>query len=104
MGQGADASILARAEFMHQTRADASKYTWYNIPTKMLYDPAPLNDMGDPGWDMSAYANYSGGAQSYTYRRRTSMERAEPGVRAEPRVQTEPGEGNTDTRKARLHA
>jgi hypothetical protein len=37
----------------------------------MLYDPAPLNDMGDPGWDMSAYANYSGGALSYTYRRRT---------------------------------
>ena len=35
MGQGADASILARAEFMHQTRADASKYTWYNIPTKV---------------------------------------------------------------------
>ena len=37
----------------------------------MLYDPAPLNDMGDPGWDMSAYANYSGGAQSFTYRSRT---------------------------------
>jgi hypothetical protein len=35
MGQGADASILARAEFMHQTRADSSKYTWYNIPTKV---------------------------------------------------------------------
>ena len=29
MGQGADASILARAEFMHQTRADSSEYTWY---------------------------------------------------------------------------
>ena len=71
MGQGADASILARAEFMHQTRADSSQYTWYNIPTKMLYDPAPLNDLGDPGWDMSAYANYSGGAQSFTYRSRT---------------------------------
>ena len=70
MGQGADASILARAEFMHQTRADSSKYTWYNIPTKMLYDPAPLNDLGDPGWDMSAYANYSGGSQNYEYGRR----------------------------------
>ena len=29
MGQGADASILARAEFMHQTRADSSEFTWY---------------------------------------------------------------------------
>ena len=53
---------------------------------------------------MSAYANYSGGAQSYTYRRRTSMERGKPGVQAEPRVHAEPGEGNTDTRRARLHA
>ena len=52
-GNGADASILARAEFMHERRSDASKYTWYNIPTKMLYDPAPLNDPGDRGYDMS---------------------------------------------------
>ena len=28
-GLGADASILARAEFMHQTRADPSEFTWY---------------------------------------------------------------------------
>ena len=27
-GLGADASILARAEFMHQTRADPSEFTW----------------------------------------------------------------------------
>ena len=72
-GLGADASILARAEFMHQTRADSSEFTWYNIPTKMLYDPAPLNDPGDAGWDMSPYLNYSGGAQSYTYRRRRAL-------------------------------
>ena len=45
--------------------------TSLTYPSKMLYDPAPLNDMGDPGWDMSAYANYSGGAQSFTYRSRT---------------------------------
>ena len=70
MGVGRDGSIIARAEFMHQSRADSSKWTWYNIPTKMLYDPAPLNDLGDPGWDMSAYMNYSSGVQSYTYTRR----------------------------------
>ena len=70
-GLGANASILSRADFMNERRADKTKYTWYNIPTKMLYDPAPLNDPGDPGHDMSAYANYSSGAQSFTYRRRT---------------------------------
>ena len=70
MGLGRDGSIIARAEFMHQTRADSSEWTWYNIPTKMLYDPAPLNDLGDPGHDMSEYMNYSGGAQSFTYDRR----------------------------------
>ena len=36
----------------------------------MLYDPAPYNDPGDPGWDMSAYAAYSGGGQTFSYRRR----------------------------------
>ena len=35
----------------------------------MLYDPAPLNDLGDPGWDMSAYEAYSSGGQTFTYRR-----------------------------------
>ena len=70
MGVGPDASILARAEFMHQTRKDPSLYTWYNIPTKMLYDPAPLNDPGDAGWDMGPYMNYSMGVQNYVYRRR----------------------------------
>ena len=34
----------------------------YNIPTKMLYDPAPYNDMGDPGHDMSKYMDYNNGA------------------------------------------
>ena len=68
-GNGADASILARAEFMHERRSDSSKYTWYNIPTKMLYDPAPLNDPGDRGYDMSNYSKYSGGVESFTFRR-----------------------------------
>ena len=36
----------------------------------MLYDPAPLNDPGDPGWDMGPYMNYSEGVQNYVYRRR----------------------------------
>ena len=39
----------------------------------MLYDPAPLNDLGDPGHDMSAYMNYSGGGLSYSYRRSLRM-------------------------------
>ena len=59
-GNGPDSSILARAEFMNELRKDASKYTRYNIPSKMLYDPAPYNDLADPGWDMSEYAEYSG--------------------------------------------
>ena len=41
-GLGPDASILARSEFMHERRKDKSQFTWYNIPTKMLYDPAPM--------------------------------------------------------------
>ncbi|EOD39164.1 hypothetical protein EMIHUDRAFT_223628, partial [Emiliania huxleyi CCMP1516] len=68
-GSGPDTSLLAPAEFMNLLRADPSKFTWYNIPAKMLYDPAPLNDPADPGHDMSRWANYSGGGQSYTYRR-----------------------------------
>ena len=70
-GLGPHASITSRAEFMHERRADTSKFTFYNIPTKMLYDPAPLNDLGDPGWDMSAYVDTledHGGL--FTYRRR----------------------------------
>ena len=35
----------------------------------MLYDPAPLNDPADPGWDMGPYMNYSEGVQNYVYRR-----------------------------------
>ena len=50
----------------------------------MLYDPAPLNDLGDPGHDMSAYMNYSGGGLSYGYRRSRRMEHDEPGEAAEP--------------------
>ena len=47
-----------------------SPFHRYNIPSKMLYDPAPLNDPTDPGWDMSAYAAFDNGAQSYTFGRR----------------------------------
>lgn len=36
----------------------------------MLYDPAPLNDPGDPGHDMSPWVNYSAGLQSFNYRRK----------------------------------
>ena len=50
----------------------------------MLYDPAPLNDLGDPGHDMSAYMNYSGGGLSYDYRRSRRMELDEPAEAAEP--------------------
>ena len=49
LGLGPDASILARAEFMHQTRSDPSEYTWYDpisrpylahiSPTSLLYLP-----------------------------------------------------------------
>ena len=49
----------------------------------MLYDPAPLNDLGDPGHDMSAYMNYSGGGLSYDYRRSRRMEHDEPAEPAE---------------------
>ena len=114
-GRGADSSVLARAEFMNERRANPSKWTWYNIPTKvrkhayypcthahmhtckqiqtkahkckqimahvqcvdraplsliqMLYDPAPLNDPGDPGHDMSAYVERCGDSEVFTYRR-----------------------------------
>ena len=40
-GLDAGSSILARSEFMHEQRANGD-FTWYNIPTKMLYDPCPL--------------------------------------------------------------
>ena len=43
----------------------------------MLYDPAPYNDPGDPGWDMSAYMEYNNGQQSFTYRRRSLLEKRE---------------------------
>ena len=69
-GQGAGSSVLARTEFMNERRADETKHTFYNIPTKMLYDPAPLNDPGDPGHDMSQYEDLLeqlGGL--FTYRR-----------------------------------
>ena len=36
LGLGPDASILARAEFMHQTRSDPSEYTWYD-PISRIY-------------------------------------------------------------------
>ena len=39
----------------------------------MLYDPAPYNDLGDPGHDMSAYMEYNNGQQSFTFRRRRSL-------------------------------
>jgi hypothetical protein len=54
----------------------------------MLYDPAPLNDPGDPGWDMSPYANYSSGAQSYTYRRRRALDLADAGDAGEGRAES----------------
>ena len=56
----------------------------------MLYDPAPLNDLGDPGHDMSAYMNYSGGGLSYDYRRSRRMEHDEPAEPAEPAELAEP--------------
>ena len=40
-GGAAGTSLLARSEFMHEYRANGA-FTWYNIPTKMLYDPCPL--------------------------------------------------------------
>ena len=72
IGLGPDASVLSRAEYMSERRADTSKYTFYNIPTKMLYDPCPLNDPGDPGCDMAAYHDVleeAGGIFSYRRRR-----------------------------------
>ena len=70
-GLGAGASILGRSDFMHETRADPSKFTWYNIPTKMLYDPCPLNNPAHPGWDTSELADLLGSEGGlFTYRRR----------------------------------
>ena len=34
-GLGPDSSIQGRAEYMNELRADTTKYTWYNIPTKV---------------------------------------------------------------------
>ena len=79
-GLGPDSSILARAEFMNERRKDASKFTWISIPTKMLYDPAPLNDPTDPGWDMSSYQSLTG--DIFSYRRLDDMEPAPAGTRA----------------------
>ena len=99
-GLGVDASVIARAEHMNQYRADTSKFTWYNIPTKMLYDPAPYNDPGDPGWDMSAYMAYNNGAQTFTYRRRLAeRERREMDRRrllVANRSQTVPADGTSE--------
>lgn len=86
-GLGADASILARAEYMNQLRQDTTKYTWYNIPSKMLYDPAPYNDLTDPGHDMSAYMAYSGGGGSFSYRQ----------LQEEPADERHDGHSNSDT-------
>ena len=36
IGLGPDGSIIPRAEYFHERRADVSKYTWYNIPSKMV--------------------------------------------------------------------
>ena len=41
----------------------------------MLYDPAPYNDLGDPGWDMSRFMAYNNGAQTFTYRRLDELTR-----------------------------
>ena len=35
LGAGAKASIVAKAEHMNELRADTSKLSWYNIPTKV---------------------------------------------------------------------
>ena len=76
-GLGERSSIVARAEFMNERRADPEQFTWYNIPWKMLLDPAPLNDRTDPGWDMSAYHEFAGPGFQFTYRRLAEEEAAE---------------------------
>ena len=66
----AGSSILARSDFMNTVRLNG-KDTWYNIPTKMLYDPAPYNDPSHLGWDVShlqALMGGNGGLFSYDRR------------------------------------
>tara|TARA_B100000768_G_scaffold171890_1_gene179600 strand:+ start:64 stop:1221 length:1158 start_codon:yes stop_codon:yes gene_type:complete len=59
-GMAAGSSILARSDFMNTVRLNG-KDTWYNIPTKMLYDPAPYNDPSHLGWDVSHLQTLMGG-------------------------------------------
>ena len=69
-GMAAGSSILARSDFMNTVRLNG-KDTWYNIPTKMLYDPAPYNDPSHLGWDVShlqALMGGNGGLFSYDRR------------------------------------
>jgi hypothetical protein len=40
-GAEAGTSLLGRSEYMNEFRNNG-EFTWYNIPTKMLYDPCPL--------------------------------------------------------------
>ena len=69
-GQGVDSSILARSEYMNERRANGQE-TWYNIPTKMLYDPCPLNNPSHPGWQTEHLHSLLAGAGGvFTYRRR----------------------------------
>ena len=78
-GMGPDASIMARSEvlneFVNSQNPKATPpymYSMYFIPSKMLYDPCPAgNDPTDPTCDMSPWEKYSGGAQSFNYRRRS---------------------------------
>ena len=87
-GLGERSSIVARAEFMNERRADPAQFTWYNIPWKMLLDPAPLNDRTDPGWDMSQYHEFAGPGFQFTYRRLAEEEAAAAAA----------GEGGAETR------
>ena len=52
LGIGPNATLTSQAEFMNRYRMDG-KPTIYSIPTKMLYDPAPLNIPDDPGHDVT---------------------------------------------------
>ena len=58
---GSGATLTSKAEFMNEYRMD-TKQTVYSIPTKMLYDPAPLNIPDDPGHDVQdpGYEVYPG--------------------------------------------
>jgi hypothetical protein len=52
LGIGPNATLTSQAEFMNRYRMNG-KPTIYSIPTKMLYDPAPLNIPDDPGHDVT---------------------------------------------------